>query len=62
MKLCHLKDDSKTSTRAVRQNASVVRTLFDLLIVDELTENEKQRLHDTFSVFMKIQNVTLITL
>ena len=30
MKLCHLKDNSKTSTRAVRQNASVVRTLCDL--------------------------------
>ena len=30
IKLCHLKDDSKTSTRAVNQNASVVRTLFDL--------------------------------
>ena len=29
-KVCHLKDDSKTSTRAVSQNASVVRTLFDL--------------------------------
>ena len=30
MKLCHLKDNSETSTRANRQNASVVRTLFDL--------------------------------
>ena len=29
-KVCHLEDDSKTSTRAVSQNASVVRTLFDL--------------------------------
>ena len=32
MKLCHLKDNSKTSTRAVRQNASVVRTLSDLFV------------------------------
>ena len=32
MKLCHFKDDSETSTRAVRQNASVVRTLFDLFL------------------------------
>ena len=31
MRICHKKDDSKTSTRAVRQNASVVQTLFDLL-------------------------------
>ena len=32
MKLCHLKHNSETSTRADRQNASVVRTLFDLFI------------------------------
>ena len=31
-KVCHLEDDSKTSTRAGSQNASVVRTLFDLFI------------------------------
>ena len=29
-KVCHLKDDSKTSTQAVSENASIVRTLFDL--------------------------------
>ena len=34
MKVRHLKDDSKTSTRTVRQNASVVRTLFDLFYPD----------------------------
>ena len=32
MKLCHLKDISVTITRADRQNASIVRTLFDLFI------------------------------
>jgi len=32
MKLCHLKDDSETSTRADRQNTSVVRTLFNLFL------------------------------
>jgi len=32
-KVCHLEDDSKTSTRAVSQNASVVRTLFDLFFL-----------------------------
>ena len=31
-KVCHLENESKTSTRAVSQNASVVRTLFDLFI------------------------------
>ena len=30
MEVRHLKDDSETSTLAGRQNASVVRTLFDL--------------------------------
>ena len=30
MKAHHIKDDSETSTLAGRQNASVVRTLFDL--------------------------------
>ena len=33
--VCHLKDDSKTITRAVRVNASVVRTLFDLFSRNE---------------------------
>ena len=31
--MCHLEDDSKTSTRADSQNASVVRTLFDLFFL-----------------------------
>ena len=30
--ICRLKDDTRTSMRAVPQNASVVRTLFDLFI------------------------------
>ena len=33
MKLYQIKYNSKTSTRADRQNASVVQTLFDLLVV-----------------------------
>ena len=37
--VCHLKDNSKTSTRAVCENASVVRTLFDLLLVNLVGEN-----------------------
>ena len=32
-KVCDLEDDSKTSTQAVSQNASVVRTLFDLFLL-----------------------------
>ena len=45
MKLSHLKDDSKTSTLAVRQNASVVRTLFDLFFLFQLPplQNEEER-------------------
>ena len=34
MKVHHLKDNSATSTLAGRQNASVVRTLFDLFYID----------------------------
>ena len=33
MRLCHLKDNSETSTLADRQNASVVWTLFNLFVV-----------------------------
>ena len=39
-KICHLKDDSKTNTRAVFQNASVVRTLFDLFYNHRSSSNE----------------------
>ena len=41
MKLCHLKDNSKTGTRADRQNASVVRTLFDLFHIPRWYKNEE---------------------
>ena len=39
-KVCHLKGDSKTSTRAIRQNASVVRTPFDLFVRNPFTSNQ----------------------
>ena len=31
-----LKDDSKTSTRTIRENASIVGTLFDLFLLEDL--------------------------
>ena len=42
MKVCHLKDDLKTSTPAGRQNASVVRTLFDLFFLRKKNRSLKQ--------------------
>ena len=46
--ICHLKDNSKTFTRAVCENASVVRTLFDLLNVISFAGSTS--LYDVFSM------------
>ena len=49
--VCHLEDDSKASTQAVHENASVVRTLFDLFSSFSF-----------ISSFVEVKTFTLLTL
>ena len=54
MKLCHLQDNSETSTRADRQNASVVRTLFDLFMNDMILVRKLTKVQCLFNEIRQI--------
>ena len=56
MKVHHFKEDSETSTLAGRQNASVVRTLFDLFL-DYHIYNKNRTLMG-FILFQALGNYT----
>ena len=52
MEVRHLKDDSETSTLAGRQNASVVRTLFDLFYKQRVYKHTQPQIREILSTLL----------